>query len=99
MYSTIPMIEEKPLQDAELLIETTPDGESVSRKTILPAGAVDQVPSPLQKVLDEADVPELRLAIGRLPVTPVVRGRPVPFVSTTDEGVPNAEGEERVTVL
>jgi hypothetical protein len=30
------------------------------------------------------------LAIGRVPVTPVVKGRPVPFVRTTAEGVPSA---------
>jgi hypothetical protein len=52
-----------------------------------PAG-VAQVPSPLQNVLDEADVPEFRFVTGRLPVTPVVRGRPVQFVSVPDAGVP-----------
>jgi len=30
------------------------------------------------------------LAKGNIPVTPVVRGRPVPLVSTTAEGVPSA---------
>ena len=30
------------------------------------------------------------LAIGRVPVTPVVSGNPVPFVRVTDAGVPKA---------
>tara|TARA_R110000868_G_scaffold61276_2_gene186316 strand:- start:1 stop:546 length:546 start_codon:yes stop_codon:yes gene_type:complete len=52
-----------------------------------PAG-VDQEPSPRQNVLALAEVPELRLVTGRLPVTPVVRGSPVALVSVADAGVP-----------
>jgi hypothetical protein len=35
-------------------------------------------------------VPELRLVTGRLPVTPVVRGRPVALVRVPEDGVPRA---------
>jgi hypothetical protein len=47
-----------------------------------------QVPSPRQNVLDDALVPPLRLATGKLPVTPVDNGKPVAFVSVTLVGVP-----------
>src|SRR5215469_4518877 len=52
-----------------------------------PAG-VAQVPSPRQKVDDDAEVPLFRLVTGRLPVTPVERGRPVAFVRVAEVGVP-----------
>jgi hypothetical protein len=58
-------------------------------ETLPPPGAA-HVPSPRQNVELDALVPLLRLATGRLPVTPVLRGRPVAFVSTPDAGVPNA---------
>lgn len=48
------------------------------------------VPSPRQKVVLEAPVPELRLLTERLPVTPVERGRPVQLVRTPAVGVPRA---------
>jgi hypothetical protein len=51
---------------------------------------VDQVPSPRQKVLEDALVPEFRFVTGRFPVTPVERGNPVAFVRVTDTGVPRA---------
>jgi hypothetical protein len=54
----------------------------------VPVG-VAQVPSPRQKVDEDALVPLLRLATGRFPVTPVERGRPVQFVRVPLEGVPN----------
>ena len=66
-----------------------------------PAGAA-HVASPRQNVEADADVPLLRLPTGRLPVTPVERGRPVPltrpiaagvpvaFVKTSAEGVPRS---------
>jgi len=54
-----------------------------------PAG-VDQMPSPRQNVDALADVPEFKLVTGRFPVTPVVRGRPVAFVSNPLATVPNA---------
>ena len=40
--------------------------------TELPEG-VAQVPSPLQNVEDDAEVPELRFVTGRFPVTPVAK--------------------------
>ena len=51
--------------------------------------ATAHVPSPLQKVLALADVPLFRLVTGKLPVTPVVNGNPVPLVNVTLVGVPN----------
>jgi hypothetical protein len=62
-----------------------------------PAG-VPQVPSPRQNVLADALVPLFRLVTGRLPVTPVVRGKPVAFVSIPDAGVPSA-GATNVLLL
>ena len=53
-----------------------------------PAG-VAQAPSPRQNVDALADVPEFKLVTGRLPVTPVVRGKPVALVNVTLVGVPN----------
>lgn len=53
-------------------------------------GGVAHVPSPRQKVLEDAAVPEFKLAGGRLPTTPVERGRPVAFVRTPEAGVPSA---------
>jgi hypothetical protein len=38
------------------------------------------------------------LATGKVPVTPVVRGRPVAFVSVADEGVPRLGVVERPKV-
>jgi hypothetical protein len=47
-------------------------------------------PSPRQKVEADALVPLLRLVTGRLPVTPVTRGKPVALVKTAADGVPSA---------
>jgi hypothetical protein len=63
---------------------------------------VAQTPSPRQKVEEEASVPEFKFVTGRLPVTPVVNGRPVAFVSVTALGVPRfgvvrAGDDERTT--
>ena len=64
----------------------TPTDETVPEL----AAGVAHVPSPRQKVVLDADVPLLRLVTGRLPVTPVVNGRPVALVSTPLAGVPSA---------
>lgn len=53
-----------------------------------PADGVAQLASPRQKVDADADVPLPRLVTGRLPVTPVVKGRPVALVRTPLVGVP-----------
>ena len=53
-----------------------------------PPAGVAHVPSPRQNVVDDAPVPLLRLVTGRLPVTPVLSGRPVAFVNTAADGVP-----------
>lgn len=65
-----------------------PDQEVAADNVEDPAEA--QVASPLQNVEEDAEVPELRLATGRLPVTPVVRGNPVALVRTPEAGVPRA---------
>lgn len=62
-----------------------------------PAG-VAHVPSPRQNVDEEALVPPLRFATGRLPVTPVERGSPVQLVSVPLVGVPRI-GVTNVGVL
>jgi len=49
----------------------------------LPAG-VAHVPSPLQKVLEDADVPEFRLVTGRFPVTSAER------LTAENDGTPAA---------
>ena len=49
-----------------------------------------QVASPRQYVEDDALVPLFKLVTGKLPVTPVVRGKPVTLVITPDAGVPSA---------
>ena len=56
------------------------------------------VPSPRQKVAEEAEVPELRFVTGRLPVTPVVRGSPVTLDINPLVGVPRT-GAVKVGVL
>ena len=63
-----------------------------------PPAGVAQAPSPRQKVVADAEVPELRLVTGRLPVTPVVSGRPVALVSVPDAGVPRT-GATRVKAV
>jgi hypothetical protein len=54
-----------------------------------PPAGVAQVPSPLQNVVLEADVPLLRLVTGKFPVTPVDNGKPVALVKVPLDGVPN----------
>ena len=67
----------KPLAETTETLVTVPD----------PDGAA-QEPSPRQKVDALAEVPEFRLVTGRLPVTPVVRGKPVALVNVALVGVP-----------
>jgi hypothetical protein len=61
------------------------------------------VPSPRQKVEEEAEVPLFKFVTGRFPVTPVLNGKPVALVSTPEAGVPNAGvvsvGEVRVLLV
>ena len=59
----------------------------------VPAVGVAQAPSPLQKVEAEALVPLFKLVTGKLPVTPVLSGSPVAFVSVPLLGVPKAPPE------
>ena len=54
------------------------------------AAGVAQLPSPRQNVVALAPVPLPRLVTGKLPVTPVVSGRPVALVKTPLAGVPSA---------
>jgi len=53
-----------------------------------PDGAA-HVPSPRQKVADDALVPLFRFVTGRFPVTPVDSGSPVTLVITPEVGVPS----------
>jgi len=55
-----------------------------------PPAGVAHAPSPRQKVVAEAEVPLFKLVTGRLPVTPVVSGKPVRLVAVPLDGVPNA---------
>ena len=57
------------------------------------AVGVAHVPSHLQNVVEEAEVPLFKFVTGRLPVTQVERGRPVAFVSVPEDGVPSAPPE------
>jgi len=54
----------------------------------LPPPAAAQVPSPRQNVDALADVPEFRLETGRLPVTPLIKLRPVALFKLALVGVP-----------
>jgi hypothetical protein len=54
------------------------------REVIPVAGGLAHVPSPLQKVEADADVPEFRLETGKLPVTSAVR------LTAPNEGAPPA---------
>jgi hypothetical protein len=65
-------------------------GEVPVTEVTPPALGAAHVPSPRQNVVLEALVPLFRLVTGRLPVTPVVNGRPVALVRTPDAGVPSA---------
>ena len=67
----------KPLAETTETLVTVPD----------PDGAA-QEPSPRQNVDALADVPPFKLVTGRLPVTPVDKGKPVAKVKTAAEGVP-----------
>ena len=62
----------------------------VTEVTVPEPAGVAHVPSPRQNVEAEALVPEFRFVTGRLPVTPVVRGKPVVLVRVPEEGVPRA---------
>ena len=66
-------------------VSTAADGVPIFGVTRV--GLVDRTTFPLP-VLVVTPVPPL--ATGRVPVTPVVSGRPVAFVSTAAEGVPKA---------
>src|SRR6185436_8281596 len=56
--------------------------------TLVTVPAVFHVPSPNHAVLADAPVPLLRFVTGRLPTTPVVRGKPVALVRTPAVTVP-----------
>lgn len=64
--------------------------ETATLVTVPAPAGVAHVPSPRQKVEDDADVPEFKFVTGRFPVTPDVRGNPVALVRTAAEGVPKA---------
>lgn len=57
-------------------------------ETLPPPDGVAHVPSPRQNVDPLAAVPLSKFVTGKLPVTPVVNGRPVALVSVAADGVP-----------
>jgi hypothetical protein len=63
-----------------------------------PVPAAAQLPSPRQNVDAVAPVPLFKLVTGRLPVTPVVSGKPVALVRVPLAGVPRS-GVTRVGLL
>jgi hypothetical protein len=67
------------------LVSTTAEG--VPNAGVTKVGEVDKTRFPLP-VEDVTPVPPF--ATGKVPVTPVERGRPVVLVSTPEAGVPNA---------
>ena len=74
----------------EPVIGPPANGVVVATEVTVPAPAgVAQVPSPRQKVVDDAAVPELRWLTARFPVTPVESGNPVTLVKVPDAGVPS----------
>ena len=64
----------------------------------VPVPAAAHAPSPRQKVDADAPVPLFKLVTGRLPVTPVVSGKPVALVRVPLAGVPSA-GVTRVGLV
>ena len=63
--------------------------EPTVRLIAAPAG-VAHTPSPRQKVVAPAEDPEFKWEVARFPVTPVERGRLVPFARLTADGVPRS---------
>ena len=95
----MPLPFKTPVMDVETVIAgvdvavatlpSKPLAETTETLVTVPAPAgVAQEPSPRQNVDALADVPEFRLVTGRLPVTPVVRGKPVALVNVALVGVP-----------
>jgi hypothetical protein len=73
-------------------------GEVAKTKEPVPVSSVtaeakladDGVPKKVATPVPKDVIPVPPLATGKVPVTPVVRGRPVKFVATPEAGVPNA---------
>ncbi len=99
-FKSLPVVPEKRESslstEVAVLVEASP-----------PVGGVTHVPSPLQKVEEEALVPLFRLATGRLPVTPVARDtfvmvledpEMVLLVSVCESVVPTTAPEGAATV-
>ena len=71
----VPEVRPSTSKRASFVASTDPLAMPVVSTTgrVSPVEGATQVPSPRQKVEEEALVPELRLVTGRLPVTPVAR--------------------------
>ena len=63
------------VEPSNVVPDAAPDPELLSVSALVvvppPPAGVAQVPSPLQKVDEDAPVPEFRFVTGRFPVTPV----------------------------
>lgn len=93
---SVPFIMDMPRADSSRVMAVTPSVPTL-------AVGVAHVASPRQNVEDDAEVPLLRFVTGRLPVTPVDKGKPVHDVSVPDEGVPStgvvSVGDVRVLLV
>jgi hypothetical protein len=72
------------------LVAKTKEPVPVSSVTAEIKLADDGVPKKVATPVPKDVIPVPPLATGKVPVTPVVRGRPVKFVATPEAGVPNA---------
>ena len=72
------------------LVPNTAAPEPVSSVKAAARLALDGVPRNVAIPLPSEVIPVPPLATGRVPVTPVVSGKPVTFVITPDAGVPRA---------
>jgi hypothetical protein len=71
------------------LVASTTEPVPVSSVRAAARFALDGVPRNVATPVPSAVIPVPPLATGRVPVTPVVKGKPVAFVSTPDAGVPS----------
>jgi hypothetical protein len=72
------------------LLANTKAPDPVSSVTAEAKLADDGVPKKVATLVPKDVIPVPPLATGKVPVTPVVRGRPVKLVATPEAGVPNA---------
>jgi hypothetical protein len=81
------------------LVANTKEPVPVSSVTAANKFALEGVPKKVATPVPKDVMPVPPLATGRVPVTPVVRGRPVALVSVADTGVPSAALISSLSVL